>query len=212
MLRKKKYVLWGHLLRWQKFIKWTKSKETPAKTFRKSSRYADLKRIIREVLNKFRLQRLPKSVWLYLRRNGRLHTHQKQSADEQRNETQQSNPTETENTEYRVPQLYICDMVRCYSITVYQEVNNSMTSVASEIHTVSVSAGSNIIIINSYVSTMGKRILIGLISLTFNAGQHVIKIISANTHINMEAHYQGKRRTASTSDSNASNYKNYSLI
>jgi hypothetical protein len=90
-----------------------------------------------------------------------LSTHtSKQSADEQRNETPQSNPTQTENTEYGVPQLYICDMVRCYSITVYQEVNNRMTSVASEIHTVSVSAGSNIIIINSYVSTIGKRILI----------------------------------------------------
>jgi hypothetical protein len=120
----------------------TKSKETPVETFCKSSRYADLKRIIRDILNKFRLQRLPKSVWLYLRRNGRLHTHQKQSADEQRNETLQSNPTQTENTEYGVPQLYICDMVRCYSLTVFQEVNNRIASVASEIHTVSVSAGS----------------------------------------------------------------------
>jgi hypothetical protein len=118
-------------------------------------------------------------VWLYLRRNGHLHTHQKQNADEQRNETQQSNPIEIENTTCRVPQLYICDMVRCYSITVYQEVNNSMTSVASEIHTVSVSAGLNIIIINSYVSTMGKRILIGLISLTFNAGQHAVNLLFA---------------------------------
>ncbi len=45
-----------------------------------------------------------------------------------------------------------------------------------------------------------------------NGGGVSIKHISANTHINIKANNQGKRRTASTLDSNASNYKNYSSI
>ncbi len=57
--------------------------------------------------------------------------------------------------------------------------HKSMLRKKNSVYTVSVSAESNIIIMSSYVSMIGKRILIGLISFTFTAGQHVVTLLFA---------------------------------
>ena len=72
LFQKIRLVLRKYLFSWLKFTR-DKLRPTAAEQFQQSSRCADLQHSLRELLRKFRLARLPQSVWLYLRCRGRLH-------------------------------------------------------------------------------------------------------------------------------------------
>ena len=59
---------------------------TPAEQFRQSSRCADLQHALRELLKQLRLNRLSPSVWLLLRRRGRLRNKTRDRAEEQQDD------------------------------------------------------------------------------------------------------------------------------
>ncbi len=54
------------------FFAWKITKQTSAEQFQQSSRYDALRQCLRDKLRNFRLQRLPRSIWLYLLRLGRV--------------------------------------------------------------------------------------------------------------------------------------------
>ena len=87
LFQKIRFVLRKCLFSWLKFT-WEKQKPTPAEQFRTSSRCADLQHALRELLRKFRLNRLPQSVWLFLRRRGRLHQKSTNNAEGSQHEDQ----------------------------------------------------------------------------------------------------------------------------
>ena len=62
--------------------------ETKADTepFRQSSRCADLQRALRDLLKQLQMNRLSPSVWLLLRRRGRLRTKAHDAPDEKQND------------------------------------------------------------------------------------------------------------------------------
>ena len=66
-----------------------KTYQTPAEKFRQSSTYATLKHRLHDYLKKCRLQRRRAAVWLFLRRNGRLHKHYKTENEQNTNKDEQ---------------------------------------------------------------------------------------------------------------------------
>jgi hypothetical protein len=63
-----KFLAWRLLLWWQKYVKWQHTKQTSAEQFRQTHRYATLRQRQRTLLRTLRLQRLPRIIWLLLRR------------------------------------------------------------------------------------------------------------------------------------------------
>ncbi len=68
MDKKGKLLTWRLLLWWQKYVKWQHTKQTSAEQFRQSHRYATFRQRLRTLLRTLRLQRLPRIIWLLLRR------------------------------------------------------------------------------------------------------------------------------------------------
>ncbi len=68
MDKKGKFLAWRLLLWWQKYVKWQHTKQTSAEQFRQSHRYATLRQRLSTLLLTLRLQRLPRIIWLLLRR------------------------------------------------------------------------------------------------------------------------------------------------
>jgi hypothetical protein len=72
MIKKGKYLILRFFIWWRKFVAWKTTQQISAEQFHQSSRYETLRQRLREILRNFRLQRLPRSIWLYLLRRGRL--------------------------------------------------------------------------------------------------------------------------------------------
>ena len=72
MIKKGKYLILRFFIWWRKFVAWKTTQQTSPEQFHQSSRYEALRQRLREILRNFRLQRLPRSIWLYLFRRGRL--------------------------------------------------------------------------------------------------------------------------------------------
>jgi hypothetical protein len=68
MDKKGKFLTWRFLLWWQNYVKWQHTKQTPAEQFRQTHRYVTLRQQLRTLLRNLRLQRLPRIIWLSLRR------------------------------------------------------------------------------------------------------------------------------------------------
>ncbi len=72
MIKKGKNLILCFFIWWHKFVAWKTTQQTSAEQVHQSSRYETLRQCLREILRNFRLQRLPRSIWLYLLRRGRL--------------------------------------------------------------------------------------------------------------------------------------------
>ena len=55
-----------------KFVAGKTTQQTSAEQFHQSSRYETFRQQLRDILRNIRLQSLPRSIWLYLLRRGRL--------------------------------------------------------------------------------------------------------------------------------------------
>ncbi len=72
MIKKGKCLILRFFIWWRKFVAWKTTQQTSAEQFHQSSRYETLRQHLRKILRNFRLQRLPRSIWLYSLRRGRL--------------------------------------------------------------------------------------------------------------------------------------------
>ena len=82
LFQKIRLLLLKCLFSWCQFA-WEKQKQKPtsAEQFGQSSRCADIHHALRELLKKLRLNRLSPSVWLLLRRRGRLRNKKRDRAE-----------------------------------------------------------------------------------------------------------------------------------
>jgi hypothetical protein len=141
LFQKIRAVLRKCFFSWVQFT-WEKIKPTPAEMFRQSSRYTDLQRRLHDILKNFRLKRLPQSVWLFLRRSGRLHNKPPKSAAkspraDQYQDQSVTNDDHRESADYRRLQIAseapdltsLRDVALRFPIVLYGELNKCFVPV-----------------------------------------------------------------------------------